>query len=190
MIIVIMLGVFAWLYSFRNGGAEAFLPIDSWQLSAVSYTGYNMLTGSAVLCILSKATKKTEAITSAALTFAILTVIMCFAGGIIILYQNKMIYSSMPIVEICRHHSAMLSYIYAAAVFLSMLTTAISTAYPLRQFLGGCLRVNGSSCFMYAAAYLISGMEFSFIVDKLYRISGIISAVLMVFIILKKISKK
>ena len=190
MIILIMTGVFAYLYYFFTPEIQAFSASDSWELSAVSYTGYNMLTGAAVLCMLSKSAEKKTTLAASAVTFSILTVIMCAAGGIISLYSKTLSYSSMPIIEICRRCSVPLSFIYSTAVFLSMLTTAISTGYPLREFIRSKPALKNYSPVIYPAAYLISGMQFAFIVDKLYRISGIISIVFLFYIIKEKISKK
>lgn len=190
MIILIMAGVFAYLYYSFTPEIQAFSAADSWELSAVSYTGYNMLTGAAVLCMLSKSAEKKTTLAASAVTFSILTVIMCAAGGTILMYSKTLSYVSMPIVEICKSCSAPLSAIYSAAVFLSMLTTAISTGYPLKEFICTVPPLKRYSCIMYAAAYLISGMQFSFIVDKLYRISGIISIIFLFFILKEKFINK
>lgn len=186
MIISIMVCVFICLYAFFKPEMQTFLPSDSWRASAVSYTGYNMMTGAAVLCMLSQSAKKKTAFSASCITFIVLTAIMCSAAGIILLYKNTTVYSSMPIVEICAHNSGILALIYSAAVFLSMLTTAISTGYPLCGFISK-YKSKKYCCFIYAAAYMISGMKFSFIVDKLYRISGLISLIFLFYILKEKI---
>ena len=187
MIVSVMIFVFIYLYAFFNPGIQTFFSHNSWSVSAVSYTGYNMITGAAVLCILSGTAKPKAVFDASCITFIVLTVIMSAAAGIIAMYKNTVAYSSMPLVEICAYCSEPLALIYSFAVFLSMLTTAVSAGYPLCDFVCGSFKTKKCRLIIYAAAYAISGTEFSFIVDKLYRISGFASLIFLFFVVKEKI---
>ena len=182
-IVLIIGGVCFYILSFGNNQIEVFNPQFSWAGSAVCYTGYNMLTAVAVLCILAKDTQKKTSVFSALITFVILVFLMAVMWYIIFKFDGIINLGSMPILRICMYNSNNLAIIYSLAVFFSMLTTAVSSAYALSVKYSGAF----GEYILYAVSFFLSGFDFSFIVDRLYRLGGMLSFILIIGVILKEI---
>lgn len=185
-IIMIITGVCVFILAFEDNHIAVFNPQLSWAGSAVCYVGYNMLTAVAVLCILSRDTDKKSNLFSAVITFVILLILMLIMWYIISEFDGVINLGAMPILRICMHSSNTLAMIYSLAVFFSMLTTAVSSAYALSVKCSGGFR----EYMVYALSFFLSGFDFSFIVDRLYRVGGVLSFILIIVIIKKEIKLK
>ncbi len=185
-IILIIMGVCLYILTLADNHIAVFNPQFSWAGSAVCYVGYNMLTAVAVLCILSQDTDKKANLFSALITFTILLILMFAMWYVISEFDGVISLGAMPILRICMHSSKGLAIIYSLAVFFSMLTTAVSSAYALSVKCSGVL----GEYIVYAVSFLLSGFDFSFIVDRLYRVGGVLSFVLIIGIIQKEIKRK
>lgn len=155
----------------------------AWAGSAFSYAGYNMLTAVAVLCIVSDNTTQRNAKMSATFTFIMLFAIMSLIGYVINMHKGLVRFGAMPLIDICKFHSVQLAGVYSVAVFVSMLTTAISVGYSLVS--GLKMRIGDKRiipCSIFVFAYFLSGMDFSFVVDKLYRAAGIFGIIMSIYI--------
>jgi len=173
---------------FRETHTAAFSITDNFATSSLSYVSYNILTTSAVLAVLGKEINKKTALISSFITALALGIIITLLWYIISLYSGMITLGQIPLLTIFKRQSALLSYVYAAVIFVSMLTTAVSNGYILCEKLKNHMNKRLAVLLITISGLFLSGFEFSFIVDKLYRIAGIISIVLVFFII--KFSKK
>ena len=190
LITAVITGVCFYIAFFCRRGLPAFSHELAWAGSAVSYTGYNMLTAIAVLCLISGDISRRSAAASAVVTLTVLIVIMGAMGYIISLHRGTVSRGAMPMIDICRLYSFRLAAVYSAAVLASMLTTAVSAGYSLISGINARIKNTGATkYFVFAAAYLLSGTDFSFMVDKLYRAAGAVSVILLFFILLKFFKK-
>lgn len=189
LIILILTGVCVYILVFREQNITAFNADLSWAGSAVSYTGYNMLTSTAILCIAARDSDRKSSYVSAFITFIVLSVLMYVMWYIICLYSGMINLGAMPLLKICLRHSYALSVIYSLAVFISMLTTAVSAGYAL---IIKCREISESKFvpgFVYAMSLFLAGLDFSFIVNKLYRIAGFFSLLLLFYIFSTEVRK-
>ena len=185
LITAIIGGVCLYIIFFCKKDIPVFANELAWAGSAVSYTGYNMLGAVAVLCIVSEGISRKSSILSAFFTLAILLVIMGVMGYIINLYKGTVNFGAMPLIDICCMYSYPLAVLYSVAIFASMLTTAISVGYSLISGINAKVKNTKITPYaVFAVAYLLSGTDFSFIVDKLYRGAGAVSIILLFFILM------
>ena len=171
---------------FRESDMAVFSLYNNAFTSGLSYVSYNILTTSAVLCILGKNCTKNTILLSSVFTAVILIVIMSVMWYILCLYSGMITLGQLPFLTVCLRQSKLLGLFYSSAIFFSMLTTAVSNGYTLNIRIKS--RIVKLSAFM--LAFGLSAFEFSFIVDKLYRLAGIISIIFLICVIKYSINNK
>ncbi len=189
IIIVSILLFGAYIIFFREQSISVFNMNFDWSVSAVSYASYNLLTAIAILCILSKdASKKTSA-QSCVITFLVLFPILVVLWYIICLYNGMIDLGAMPLLTIAMRQSALIGYFYSITLFVSMLTTAVSNSYALILRIGDFTNAKIAHYAVMTLGFFLSGFDFEFIVDKLYRYIGILS-IFVLFFVAKDFIKK
>lgn len=181
---IVICSVYVLIY--RESNVSVFSLLDNPVSSGLSYVSYNILTTSAVLCIIGKNCSKKTILLSSAITVAALVIIMSMMWYILCIYSGMIPLGKLPFMTICRRQSEVLGFFYSTAIFLSMLTTAVSNGYTLNIRIQS--RIAKMGAFM--IAFGISAFDFSFIVDKLYRIAGIISIVFTICVVSYSIKTK
>lgn len=177
-----------WILFFREESVSVFSVAKS-QASAITYVSYNTVSSAAVLCVLARDTDKKVSLFSSIFTFFALLLIMCLLWGVICIYSGKITLGSIPMLTIAQRTSVTCAYIYSIAIFLSMLTTAVSNSFVLIDKVKKYTGKNVAIYLILALGLLLSSFDFSFIVDSLYRLMGYIS-IFIVVCILKNIYKK
>ena len=189
-IIIISIFLFgAYILFFREQTISVFKPNIDWGISAVSYAGYNLLTAVAILCIISKNSDVKITTKSSVITFVILLPILAILWFIICIYNGMINLGAMPLLTIAMRQSALIGYFYSVTIFVSMLTTAVSNSYALISRLADFTGAKTAHYLVLVFAFFLSGFDFEFIVDKLYRYIGILS-VFVIFFIVKDFIKK
>ena len=179
----------AYILFFREQNIAVFNQKIDWAISSVSYSAYNLLTACAILCILSKSSDKSTNKKAAIITFSILLPIIIVLWYIICIYDGMINLGTMPLLTIAMRQSKLLGYFYFIIIFISMLTTAISNSYCLISRINQFTTQKIAHYSVLSIGFFLSGFNFEFIVDKLYRFIGILS-ILVLFYILKNFTKK
>ncbi len=174
---------------FRERNVAVFSVTNNFAASSLSYVSYNILTTSAVLCVLGKNSDRKTILLSSVVTAVTLTLIMTAMWYIICLYSGMIELGEIPFLTICMRQSKFIGYFYSISIFISMLTTAVSNGYILRNKLNLYTDAKKSLFTVLITGFVLSSFNFSFIVDKLYRIAGIVSIVLIYYIIKYTIQK-
>lgn len=170
---IIFTGIY--ILMFREKNVTVFNTISAATISAVSYVGYNILTLSAVLCVLGKEYDEKVNKIAAVITFITMLLIMGLLWYIICIYSGMIDLGAIPLITICKRVSRFLSIFYSLVIFASMLTTAVSNGYTLELKLEGIIGKKLSHHMVLAGGLLLSSLDFSFMVDKIYRVTGVIS---------------
>ena len=89
---------------------------------------------------------------------------------------------AIPLFTIATRQSALMGYFYSVTLFTSILTTAVSNSYTLEARLSDFMSEKIAHYLVMVLGLFLSGFEFSFIVDKLYRFVGVISVFILLFI--------
>ena len=177
---IIVFGIY--ILFFREQNISVFNPNLEWGTSAISYANYNLLTAIAVLCILAKESDTKSTMISSLITFSALFPILTVLWYIICLYNGMIKLGAIPLFTIAARQSAFIGYFYSVTLFISILTTAVSNSYTLVARLSDFMSEKIAHYLVMALGLFLSGFEFSFIVDKLYRFVGIISVFILLFI--------
>lgn len=183
--VIIVLFLFAtgiYLVFFRELTVSAVSIADNAAVSAFGYSGYNILTNTAVLCILARENNKKSALCSSILSGIILLVLMTLFWYILCTYAGKIPLGAIPVLTLCRRHSGVLTVIYTLALIASMLTTAVSSAYSLAVGISPKAGKRTARYMITVIGYFLSAFEFSVLVDKFYRVVGIFSVAFMAII--------
>lgn len=167
---------------FREQNIMVFKPQIDWIISSVSYSSYNLLTACAILCILSKDSDKLTNKRAAILTFSILFPILAILCYIICIYNGMINLGTMPLLTIALRQSNFLGYFYFITIFISMLTTAVSNSYALIDRINKFTSKKFAHYSVLVTGFFLSGFDFEFIVDRLYRLVGIISVFVLFYI--------
>ena len=175
---------------FREKSVPVFnLQLD-WGISSVSYASYNLLTSTAILCILAKDCDFNTSRKASLITFIILLPILTVLWYIICIYDGMINLGAMPLLTIAMRQSAFCGYLYSMTIFISMLTTAVSNSYALIARLCDFSNKKIAYAFVMFTGFFASAFDFEFIVDKLYRFTGILSLFILLTIVKKYLIKK
>ncbi len=168
---------------FREQNITVFKPQINWIISSISYSSYNLLTACAILCILSKDSDRLTNKRAAILTFSILLPILAILWYIICIYNGMINLGTMPLLTIALRQSDLLGYFYFITIFISMLTTAVSNSYALIARINTFITKKFAHYSVLLTGFFLSGFDFEFIVDRLYRLVGILSVFVLLYII-------
>lgn len=184
LIIIGTVGVVAYLFFCRE--IPVFSGFGKSLLSGGVYTGYNILTGVAVLPAMYSYTKKPArvGVISGVAVFFLLTVLW----GVISIYYGKVPLGALPMLTICKRHGMIISVIYSVILFMAMLTTAIANAFSVTDAVGKNRYI--TLLFVVAVGFFLSAFPFDFMVGKVYRFAGILGGIFGIIILLKNFQKK
>lgn len=185
---IVVFGVY--MLFFREQSISVFNQNFEWGTSAISYASYNLLTAIAVLCILAEDSEKKSTMISSIITFSALFPILTVLWYIICIYNGMIKLGAIPLLTIATRQSALIGYFYSITLFTSVLTTAVSNSYTLVARLSDFMNGKIAHYLVMVSGLFLSGFEFEFIVNKLYRFVGVISIFILVFIVKDFIMKK
>ena len=177
---ILIFGVY--MLFFREQSISVFNNNLEWATSAISYSSYNLLTAIAVLCILSKNSDKKSTLVASIFTFCVLFPILIILWYIICIYNGMIDLGAMPLLTIAIRQSRFMGYFYSITLFASILTTAVSNSYTLIVRLSDFINKKIAHYGIMSIGFFLSGFDFKFIVDILYRCVGILSVFILLFI--------
>ena len=159
------------LYRLEN----VFNPIDNWAISSVSYSGYNMISAAAVLFAMSKniSSKKQAAIVgiiSGVVIFVLMAAIWC----VIKIFYGKIPLGDIPLLTITQRQGGILVIAYALMLEAAVLTTCFSAGFGVCSILKKYTKLFYAVFIISAIGIIFSAIPFSTLIDKAYRIFGIL----------------
>lgn len=160
--------------------------VFSQELRAVSnayiYSGYNLISLTPVMAVIggSLDTKHSPAAVSL-IAGSALFVMTALMFGILSVYARKIDLGELPMLTLSLRQNSVLGGIYAVLLCGAIMTTLLSSGGSVIETFGIGRRPLVISA-VSAAAYLLSGIGFSRLVDTAYRICGIAGAALVTLI--------
>ncbi len=174
------------LYLLRYREHQAFLNSAPMLLSAVSYSGYNLLTAAAVLCPLSARLKtRSDAYLSAFAGAFALFVIMTLMWALISIYYGKIPLGEIPVLTLAMRENRGIAAAYSAVLFAAVFSTALSNGIGAVNIIGGDRKT--IAALIAAVGFLGSSAGFSALVNNLYRICGYIGIIFFAYILFKQL---
>ena len=154
--------------------------------SAASYAGYNLITAGVVLVSMSGRIKTEKDASLAGFVSAFVMLVIMFLMWVILsIYYGKADLGELPMLTMAKRQNPPTAAIYAALLFLSILTTAVASGEAAREISGiWTLPV------LLACSVSFGSAGFKNIVNIAYRICGYIGLILPFYIIIKNIKNE
>ncbi len=177
-----------WIIHFRLIDTISFAP---YVRSGVSYTGYNLLGTTAVLCGMSGYMKsRLESACAAAASFIMLALMMGMMWLTVNIFYGKIPLGSLPMLTIARRMGEAPAAVYSLIIASAVFTTAVSSAYGISDTLSARLNPRQRACIVFAAGLIIGGLGFDVIVARIYYIMGIIGFAVTAYIYMYFLRRK
>lgn len=152
--------------------------------SALCYVSYNTLTASAVLVPLCGQINKKSLIIGACISGSVLGILIFLAWSGINIYYDSLIYSELPLLSLAEKYGSIYHYLYAAVLFMSICTTAVSHGFGLIS----CFKAKDRywqiiiSAALCLAAVPLASFGFAKLIGNLYSLFGYIGIAWMMWI--------
>ena len=180
------LSVSSFLYS--SVSVSTFSFSENAVISAVCYVSYNTITAGAVLVPLYSILDKKSIKTGALIGSGILAMLIFIIRAALNVYYNQILYCDMPLFEMAAMRGEAYRIIYAAVLFTSICTTAVSHGFGILSrfnFKTRGQRVLASGIFC-LAALPFSDLNFSFLVSSLYSLFGYFGLIWLLILIVRR----
>lgn len=175
--------VFVCIYILHNRESAVFGGANTrWAVSSFSYVGYNILTSGAVIGALKIHTKRSCGLFAVVSAVMISAMMLCM-WGLISIYSGKIYLGELPMLTLASRCGNGITVFFSAVLFCAMVTTALSAGLGILPEKRGI----GAPIFLCALGYLASGIQFSFMIDVVYRLCGYIGNILLIIITAKEI---
>ena len=182
-IVLVILIIFSSLYMLSYREYHTFSPQLPLSLSsALIYSGYNLVSLTPVLVILSKKLKTQSQAAGVAICVGIVSlVIMSMIFYLISIYWGKIPLGEIPMLTLARRQNSAFAAIYTFVLGSAILTTLISSGGSLCD----SLRIKGKLIpisLLSAGGYLLSSFGFSRLIDTAYRFCGLAGLLICIII--------
>lgn len=158
----------------------------SWFLASLEYVSYNSILLIPILIGLKKYTHKKEkkiAITVSGIFFMLATILYFLLQQV----GTDMNNVELPLIYIVKQYGTMYQYVYGIVIVSAIYTSAIGAGY---SFAENCSKTKKSYkiiCMLIClTAIPISKIGFSYLVNALYPVFGLLGLVQMIYIIFKR----
>ena len=105
------------------------------------------------------------------------------------IFYGKIPLGEIPMLTLAYRYSPWFQYFYSLILFLAILTTALANGFGLIKTLAHKINRRLAALYVVCAGLFLSGMGFSFIVDKVYRICGYIGLLLPIYMLIDELKK-
>ena len=154
--------------------------------SAVSYAGYNLITSGVVLVSMSGRIKTEKDASLAGFVSAFVMLVIMFLMWVILsIYYGEADLGELPMLAMAKRQNVPTAAIYAALLFLSILTTAIASGEAAREISGAW-----TLPIMLVCAISLGSAGFKNMVNIAYRICGYAGLLLPFYVIIKNIKNE
>ncbi len=158
-------------------------------LSSVIYLCFNILTLGMFLLEVGKNYTLTQIKKCSTISAIVLTLVLLIVNLYFVTHFNEVKNYTFPLISLAGNIHPVLSLIVALVVYISMLTTLISSAFTIKEYLV-CKVGNKRSIFLVITlGLIISLFGFEKIVSKLYFIIGVIGFLFTVYVVSAKFLK-
>ena len=96
----------------------------------------------------------------------------------------------IPMLSIASRQGMLFYALYSIILFLAVLTTAISNGFGVMEYVKKITSEGGAFLVIFCFMVFLSGIGFSRIVDKAYRICGYTSLILPVYMIINRVKRR
>lgn len=159
--------------------------IDNWICSAVLYASYNSITLIPIIIGLKKYVKN-NAEKISILSGSLFVILGLCIYSILIRGQNYIQYLDLPVVNIINEFGEIYSILYGIVIAIAIFTSAISAGYGfLEKYENNKKEYQQLAICICALSIPISLIKFSFLVEVLYPIFGILG-LFQIFLLLKR----
>ena len=192
---ILAVGVYALIFKdaavFADFGVERIT--DNFFVSAVVYVSYNTVTLIGILLPLKKQmTSGKVAFFSALLSGGMLCSMGLILWSLLWIFKNELVNIGVPMLFIADKGGVIMKGVYAAVLYMAMITTAVSSGFALLDFLNRrlCLNATVLPAIMCAVSVPLAYVGFAELVDKLYRFFGFLGVFVLVLVLLDGIKLK
>lgn len=163
---------------------QAFFNSGKMIISSVSYAGYNLITAGVILVRLSPLLKsRRQAAAAGIFTSFIMFFIMGLMWLILSIYYGKINLGEMPMLTMAERQNAPLLAIYSVMLFLSILSTAVASAFGVFEL----CKSRYSIILLTVCAVSFGSSGFANMINFAYRICGYFGMVFAFYIIIKNL---
>jgi len=188
-ILGLILAAFIMVFCIRasvNRGIETFKLTDSFAVSAVSYSGYNIISCICILCPMTQYIRsKKEMMLSGAISGIMIFLILVCMWGVLSIYYGKIDLGIFPMLTLVKRQGYIFYLIYTLIIFIAIFTTALSNAYGIYKEFSGCGRNVLAVCSIFFISALIAYIGFETLVNEVYRLCGFVGFMIPVGILYK-----
>ena len=159
---------------------------DNFAVSALGYTSYNLLTAAVIAVDMSMLIKsEKDAAAAGKISAFFFFVMLILLWTVIKIYYGKIDLGDVPMLTITSHESRTARIIYICILLSSVFTTAVSSGFGSIRRISAVVPLNKYLCIALVciSGFMISGLGFSNLVEKVYRICGTAGIALLVIII-------
>ena len=174
-----------YMINFRT--VKVFSPMTSMSLSAGVYTAYNAFAVLPVVCKASECMKTKKECRQAGMLSALFSFLsLLLIWSLIMIYYGKIDLGAMPMLTLAARQGTWFKNLYAVIVIAAVLSSAVANSYGIYLKLDKTLKTSYKKIILsILPGWLVASMSFTYIVDKLYRIIGFISIVIIGYILIK-----
>ncbi|MBR2477177.1 MAG: hypothetical protein IKB50_03460 [Clostridia bacterium] len=160
---------------------------DNFVVSAIVYVSYNTVTLIGVFLPLKPfITSRKVSFTAPLLSGCVLATMGCLIWFLINLFGDKLSGADVPMLTIAGETGNIIKYLYAAVLYMAMITTAVSSGFALIEFLKSKTHLGNASisATLCTLSIPLAYVGFSNLVDKLYRFFGFVGAFVLFAVLL------
>lgn len=160
-------------------------------VSAMSYSGYNLLTAGAVLVPMSRRfTRKSDAYLTGLASGCMMLVMMLLIWGLLSIYYGKINLGEIPMLTMAMRQNTAVTVIYGILLFAAVLSTAVSSGISTIDIIGAHLG-KIPACAVTALCGICFGMtSFSRLIDTAYRLCGYAGFFAVAYILIFSVKRR
>lgn len=173
-------------------GSEVFLNwnasdiTDNFAVSSLLYVSYNTITLIGVLIPLKDKVRSPSTIwLSALFSGALLLISGIILWAVMYIYKEGLVNVEVPMLYIAGFQGLVVKYVYAAVLYMAMITTAVSSGFAFLSFLNQKTHVksNVSALIICLLSVPLSYIGFASLVGKLYKFFGFLGMFILVLVL-------
>ena len=177
-------------YMLRYREYHTFSPLSGAAASGGIYSGYNLLSVTPVLALMSRRLSDRKDAAAASMISAFASALLMTAiYALLSIYANRIPLGDLPMLTLAKRQNGYFAAIYYTIMVIASLTTLLSSGGSLIETLNP-RRSPLLTAMICMCGYFVAGAGFGSIVDKGYRICGIVGLALCVYIILATMKSK
>ncbi len=159
---------------------------DNFAVSSLLYVSYNTITLIGVLLPLKdKVTSKSTVLLSALFSGGLLLLAGIILWAVMCMYKSNLSNVQVPMLYIAGNCGVIVKYLYAAVLYMAMITTAVSSGFAFLSFLNekAHIKMSKSALIICLLSVPLSYIGFASLVGKLYKFFGFLGLFILVLVL-------